>query len=740
MLSNKGLFNRKRDDSARCTSVIPQNFQTYKCKYNSAEKTCTPTKKVCGDYNKIGSDSGYIGYSGDVCTNLVPETDTGDRCILIGGYCLPYFNQCSGIVQSKCNSNILPGKTIKKCNWEIPEGGTVEECVEVNRYCEDAYFDPLFQDKTTCNQLKLEEDDDNSDANTNYQKKKCIYDISNNRCIKTYKSCNSYTGTTEEACNNYTPLNSDRDDYDYSLICFLDEESSDNKCKQRERKCSEYNVIPLSLRNEEMCNKLIPSEGYDRCAYDENSKICYDEYDTCEKYITNNIYTDRSGCEKIRLRDKTKECVYDHEEDKCLTRNIYSTCGDYTGNDKKICESILLSSSEAHPLCILDKDENCIERPLLCSEANSKDVCLKVAKAQDDNKRCAYASNGACYEEYMRCEDYEAKFESRCASSSSSSDGIILYNGKTCEVEPILNLNSRAFKCKSIDKTCSQATTEEECKLITKTGVSDPERKMCSWEGTNCVEKYKYCSDYRTLCGSGAVCRTICENIKPHDTSGENVIFGSKCKYDDYVGCQREPVECRDADNAILCNAYSEFIKDKDKKHCVFSGGNCREQYKKCQDVELNGNPSRCSNNIISGYVKGLCTVEDGKCIEKKECSKFNSLDYGELCQAINHNCKYDSDNNRCYSEEITECENIEFHKTSDSDEQREEICKSMTTNSVYTICTLSEDKSGCKEVYKNYTHSTTYKAYTYKEDDTTESSSFIQKARLVILLLCLLI
>ena len=47
------------------------------------------------------------------------------------------------------------------------------------------------------------------------------------------------------------------------------------------------------------------------------------------------------------------------------------------------------------------------------------------------------------------------------------------------------------------------ATTEEECKLVAKIGVTDPERKICDWyipsglDTGSCIENYKYCSDYR---------------------------------------------------------------------------------------------------------------------------------------------------------------------------------------------------------------------------------------------------
>ena len=85
-------------------------------------------------------------------------------------------------------------------------------------------------------------------------------------------------------------------------------------------------------------------------------------------------------------------------------------------------------------------------------------------------------------EQYKGCEDFVKKrFDSQ-----TTCDALEVYNGKKCVYE--------STKCISIDKTCAQAKSEEECQLIEKTGVSDPERKYCEWDSGKCVENYKYCS------------------------------------------------------------------------------------------------------------------------------------------------------------------------------------------------------------------------------------------------------
>ena len=91
-----------------------------------------------------------------------------------------------------------------------------------------------------------------------------------------------------------------------------------------------------------------------------------------------------------------------------------------------------------------------------------------------------------------------------------------LYNGQRCY--------SDLGRCRSIQKTCSDARNADECKLIAKTGVSDPDKKVCSYIGGYCVETFKYCSDYR---GTSS---TEYEKITPYDKSGNNTDPASQCK------------------------------------------------------------------------------------------------------------------------------------------------------------------------------------------------------------------
>ena len=684
-------------------------------------------KKLCSDFNKYG-------ITGDNCTLLVAQNEDDQRCIPgSGDTCKAHYNDCTKITTNTNNEciNNIPNNPLRKCVWND------NTCAPQQRYCGESpnYYDSI----TVCTSLPIAE------GTTDINQKKCIYKGSS--CIREYIKCEDRSVSNEYECEQNMPLNANRDDYDYTMYCTKDTSNSltyGKICKPVKRKCTEYNKnsieIPDKLLSEELCGQLEVTENYKRCAYDEVNNKCYEEYKTCEDYITNKVETDKSGCEGIVLSDKTKKCVYIEEKDECQTRNIYSNCADYTGNDKYICESIVQYPNN-RSYCILDKDKECIEKSINCSETKDKDICLNIAKASQNNKRCAYdTSNSKCYEEYIRCEDYIEN-----ENTQTSCSGIRLYNGKKCKYESISTISGSTSVCRSDYKICKDTKIKEECKLIAITGVSDPDRKVCDYSDSSntCFENYKYCSDYRGTDG------TTCKNIKPYDESGNNIDIRYKCVYKSYVGCHRVPVDCEDAKtNPILCEEFNQYIKDKNKTYCLFYGGNCITQYQKCEYVDKGS--SKCNDNIIKGRIRNVCQQEsDGKCVTKKECNLFRpptsyisptslSKYYKELCENINPNCTFNT-NGDCIFEEKT-CENIIFYT---DDEKNKQICENMKVTDPYKKCALKEDKTGCEKVYRELNYSTTYISYSTNVNDSNQENSsndISKRVPLIIILLCLLI
>ncbi len=720
--------------SSDCSAITPKNFNLEKCILDTDGKTCKETPKECSDYDSA---------LGDDCSKLKAPTDK--RCVLDNKDpahpCAAHFDECSKITaittadvnNNECTNNI-PKETSEKCKWNTE--GTTSFCENVERYCNEA----LIKDIDNCHKLPLKTDEPDKD------KKQCIYKGSN--CIAEYIKCEERTiispGTGAD-CENYSPLNDDKDDYNYAMKCTHNTAITDSiKCKPVNRKCNNYNSpipIPTELLSEELCNQLEVTETYQKCVYDVENGVCKEEYKTCEDYITNKVETDRTNCESIVLSDKTKHCVYIPKEDKCVTRNIYSECKDYEGKDKKICESIILSPYN-RPYCILDKDSECIEKPLNCTEATSEDECLKLAKASESNKKCAY-DGSKCYEEYIRCEDILENVVSDCSSSRK------MYDGKKCKYDSSSTSSPSSYRCRSIFKTCSDTNQKEECKLIAKTGVTNPDRRVCDWIETtggtsgSCVDNYKYCSDYR---GTDP---DICKRIKPYDETGDNIDVGFKCSLDERdVGCQKVPVECSDAGtNPILCESYSQYIKDKEKKYCFFDGTNCKAHFKKCEYFESNRDGITCTNNIIEGLITPVCEIVDSKCVAKGTCTKFitatsSSTYKGLLCKSLNPNCTYITDSDtglsKCEYNENS-CNQIKFYSDSESNK---EICENMQVTNPHKKCALKEDKTGCEEIYRELEYSTNYISYTPQETSSEgNSSGFIEKGiHLIMALLCLLI
>ena len=732
------------EDSATCGRIYPTDLNTYKCSYVGTD--CDRVPKVCSDYN--------TNIKNDTCSALqAPDGD--QRCFLektTTPRCTAHYNECQKIspkTPTKCSINVPRNKSYI-CSWDYSDS----DCKAVKRKCDDnsAHYEA---DEDICSSLDI------SNNIIDYDKKKCIY--KDYKCQSKYEKCNeitinSATGTgTAIDCEKFMPLNDDKKDYDYTQICTEDKSATGIKCKAEKRKCTDYNkvnvAIPMDLLNEELCGKLEVSENYQRCAYNETNKECYEEYEECEYYnITNKVETDRNGCESIVLKDKTKKCVYIKEEDRCETRNIYSSyssCEAYLGNDKKICESIVLPPNN-RSYCILDKDKNCIEKSINCSEAYDQEDCLHIAKASENNKRCAYdTSNLKCYEEYIRCEDFIIN-----TTNYYKCNNIKLYNGKTCKYEKIQSINGNdEYRCRSNYKTCNDAETEEECKLIAITGVSDPERKVCDYDdgrtAPKCQENYKYCSDYREKSSTSSA---TCSNIKPYDESGKEIDIRYKCEYENDVGCQRVPVECEDAgDNPILCDKFSGYIKDNKKKYCLFNGGKCITQFIRCEDYEYSSTIPSCTGNIIKGNIRNVCALDNGKCVTKNYCNLFNyptsysttspdalSKYYSDLCHSINPNCTFNT-NGKCIYEE-KDCEGTKFYT---DDENNKQICENMEASKPYKKCVLKEDKSGCEEVYRELNYSNAY--YSYMMNDTSDSnqnsSDFIPKGiNLLIFMLSLLI
>ena len=660
-----------------CAKTIPSNYNNKKCEYDSGNSSCNEVNKVCSDYNKA-VDGNAI--SGDECSSLTKVNGQGDRCYYsyrngnLGSSrtCSTHYNSCDSInnlsdKSTKCEVNI-PSDLTKKCLWNSDS----QQCVEANRTCTEYQY--LASNGASC-----------------------VYDPISG-CTEAYP-CSKWHNDQTNCDDNKTPLNDAGDDYDYLYKCKYN--TANNKCEKVRKTCAEYNNGYL-LKGDADCSQFSPEDSTNKKCV-ESGGLCKEQYKTCQLYDENVAEKSRAECEGLILDDPNKKCVYIKEEHKCEEGNVYNNCNEYKGSDRKICERIL--SPKRNSYCVLDKDSVCKERDFFCVEAYDRYDCLIYAKPTDDTKKCVWdLADSKCKERYKGCEDYVEKR----SNSETICGGLEVYNGKKCYYN--------SDKCTSKNKICSEAKSKEECKLIEKTGVSDPDRKYCEWystiydTGSYCRENYKYCSDYRPT-STRSLSYTTCEDIKPYNPETNTLDLAYKCAVKDpNVGCEKVPKDCIDADsNKILCDLISPLIKDNRIKYCAFIKGNCVEHYRTCELVDgsklSSSDTSLCDNNIPNThYFPGICeyTNDNGKykCRTKSTsfCNLFNTItyqDYQYLCLSINPNCTYSSGS----CKNITKsCNGIKFYT---QDDNNKAICEAIKPSDEDKICVLKEDKSGCEEVYR---------------------------------------
>ena len=694
-----------------CPHIFHKDFPKLKCDYNSVEDECVPIDTSCGDFNSVVSIPDFVRDK-DLCASF--KAPIGQRCLLSNTLsCTSYADSCDN--SSPCTSGFLLSDYKTLCVSK--DGGG---CESKARTCTTSGFKNVNKD--ICSSLKS--------SDTLHQV--CVY--SDNICKAEYLCENYPNPSNQDECESIIPLTSTTNgyEYDYKSKCVFVEAQGTNpaRCRiEREtRTCSEYNGNDLSI-----CKDLKTKDSNKRCVIKGSS--CVEEYKTCESYSQNELRKTRTVCEGLTMLEDNVKCVYNIEEDKCLTEKNYTSCEEYDdGISKKICESI---KPTPHSRCILDKDSKCKERAFLCSEVFDSENCLYYAKPSTSNKRCAYDSSrpDVCYEEYLKCEDYIGKDSTICQK-------IQLFDGKKCEFDYITE------RCRTKNKTCSEAHSKEECNLIAESGVLNPDRKVCRYiqkpeydDSGNfiktvdvCMETYKYCSDFRESN------RYFCENyIKPFNEEEDKIDITSKCKYED-GRCQKVPKECSEADgNPVLCSLISPKIQDHEVKYCAYIGNQCKLQFKKCEDWDPT-DPISCSDIIPENYLDKPCERKlvngEQTCAKKDVCNLFPSTSsisvlqvFSNLCHSIGHDCKLELEG--CITIEEDSCQDIEFYK---DDPDNEKICKDKGASDPYKNCVLKEDKSGCEEII-NISYQSPF------EPQIEENSSgFIAKGiNLLLILLCIL-
>ena len=205
--------------------------------------------------------------------------------------------------------------------------------------------------------------------------------------------------------------------------------------------------------------------------------------------------------------DETKtdqKCIYIHENDTCLMINNYTTCEEYKGTDRAVCESIISPTTNAS--CVFEKDSICKERDSVCSQIRNNHI-----------KYCAYIYNRYCSEEYKYCENItnlgqcESNFpqnyfshercvikDDKCVTSESCSTFFSEYDFQYLCQNNYNCTFSYDYKCtKKKELTCSgtkfSSQGEENMDVCSSIQVSNP-NKVCVLKAdkSGCEEVLKH--------------------------------------------------------------------------------------------------------------------------------------------------------------------------------------------------------------------------------------------------------
>ena len=482
-----------------CKSIIPSE-PLYKCIVQNNK--CIQALRQSNE---------YLEETEEICKKLEPGVNK--RYIFINNKCELHYNKCEDYkvnVQKNICENNIPSKERYGYNYD----DYLTKCVYNNGLCKS--------EKRTCTDLKsTEEPSFCYSLSPIDETKKCVF--TNGKCIENFSKCENYIGNIDQTiCESIIPFIDGNFYPDSTHKCV----KIDNNCIQTDRFCEDYKS------GEEECEYLSPRDETKRCVLIKNQ--CIEQYRNCNDYIGNdeNIcksikpldeydsidYSSKceiengncikkrklcsdyisgeeiSFCESIILENNAKRCFYYNNN--CIEE--YKSCNDYKGNDKNICESILIfdynNKIDLTKKCVY-KDNQCIKESKLCSEFQndyySYELCHKLS-TNDSSKTCIFYEN-KCIETYVNCEDYDTNVnEDKCKSIIPQN-----YLNIKCEF--------KNNKCVSEYKSCNELDSsllKNKCEDIS-VGVA----KKCSYVNNNCIETYKYCLDLEGEEINEGICR-----------------------------------------------------------------------------------------------------------------------------------------------------------------------------------------------------------------------------------------
>ena len=255
-------------------------------------------------------------------------------------------------------------------------------------------------------------------------------------------------------------------------FCYLVDDQGYTFCRSKDIQCSDLdqdssNCPKADLQDSsKKCsydssrssgNKCFEVSIKDGCSYNNedktctggsssSGKICYLDYSenpvTCQKrnIQCNDFNGDQTQCESATLPDKSKECSYNAENQKCVEKAKEATCN-FNDQDPKSCTSSLPSKIK----CELNGDETgCVAKNVECSDFEDNQSGCNDAIISDSNKKCEYDSS---------------KAENKCSAVSKECSDF--YNAQECSShKPENSLAKCVWSNECKEKTCETTSTE----------------------------------------------------------------------------------------------------------------------------------------------------------------------------------------------------------------------------------------------------------------------------------------
>ena len=681
-----------------CTKIVPTNL-IYKCviSENAGKKYCTKTLKSCDEYS---STKGH-------CIDLFAVQ--GSRCVLIGEKCESHKDECSGLTEEKCNSNIPKNKN-KKCLWS----GT--SCSEEDRTCKDliAYEDEEGK-SAECFSLKP------SDTT-----KICF--LNGGTCTEDVKDCS--VGQNEDSCIKIKPLKEDKTGYDLYSKCSY----SEGKCKKEEKMCEDS--AKSEFTSDAQCKLLkITNSEKKYCGYDSSQEICKEYYRNC--YDVNEEEEDKrkSACEDIITpmdyydnKDIYSKCVYEEYLKECQNRHkpcseynsdptlcnayttistlkkcihtgseckeIYKSCYDYNFDrankekTKEQCNEIVFTDSP-YIKCSYDNTLEIDKCAMIKRECNELDIDICEKHILDNShKRCIHIGS-ECKEVYKTCDDYNADTETK-----DKTDDLCT------EIEPeedpdysecFIFTNDKNEKiCKKRKKDCYKLN-DEYCNSQELENKS--KRCLYNQNKQECETVYKTCENFNRETVNTEKIESNCTKIKPLYDNDQHIY---KCDYNEGT-CSQKKIICGEdyeGNDEEYCESLSINLDDGDKYKCALDKKKdytCNKVYKACNKYD--GTEREECKLIDAEGENNICDFDaNNKCFERPlACSDFSE-----------YQCNYYYDDDKYCEYDGNACvEKIVYHQCNDYKGDKKKDCERIQPYDLKNKCIYSDNTNTCTQTLK---------------------------------------